>query len=94
MICDDLAVAAGGSGNKSLGWTVLGIWIAGLALTTATWVRAYRIQREIELDDDYDAELCTKCQYNLTGNVSGVCPECGTPIAAARAREGCQGVNQ
>ncbi len=23
---------------------------------------------------------CTKCGYNLTGNVSGVCPECGTKI--------------
>ncbi len=22
---------------------------------------------------------CQKCGYNLTGNVSGVCPECGTP---------------
>lgn len=24
--------------------------------------------------------LCTKCGYNLTGNVSGRCPECGTAI--------------
>jgi hypothetical protein len=24
--------------------------------------------------------LCKKCGYNLTGNVSGVCPECGNPI--------------
>ena len=23
---------------------------------------------------------CQTCGYNLTGNVSGVCPECGTPI--------------
>ena len=23
---------------------------------------------------------CTKCGYNLTGNTSGVCPECGSPI--------------
>jgi len=23
---------------------------------------------------------CTKCGYDLTGNVSGVCPECGTSI--------------
>ena len=23
---------------------------------------------------------CGNCGYNLTGNVSGVCPECGTPI--------------
>ncbi len=24
---------------------------------------------------------CLSCNYNLTGNVSGVCPECGTAIA-------------
>ncbi len=24
--------------------------------------------------------LCLKCGYDLTGNVSGVCPECGTEI--------------
>jgi len=24
--------------------------------------------------------LCLKCGYNLTGNVSGVCPECGSKI--------------
>lgn len=27
---------------------------------------------------------CTKCGYNLTGNVSGVCPECGTPVPGQR----------
>ncbi len=25
----------------------------------------------------------TACGYNLTGNVSGICPECGRPISAA-----------
>ncbi|UCE59218.1 MAG: hypothetical protein JSU63_17460 [Phycisphaerales bacterium] len=24
--------------------------------------------------------VCTKCGYNLTGNVSGTCPECGTEV--------------
>jgi hypothetical protein len=23
---------------------------------------------------------CTMCSYQLTGNTSGVCPECGTPV--------------
>lgn len=27
---------------------------------------------------------CEVCQYNLTGNVSGICPECGTACTAAR----------
>ncbi len=25
----------------------------------------------------YDGQQCPSCDYNLTGNVSGVCPECG-----------------
>ena len=25
-------------------------------------------------------DLCLKCGYNLTGNESGTCPECGKPI--------------
>jgi hypothetical protein len=24
--------------------------------------------------------LCLKCAYNLTGNVSGICPECGEAV--------------
>jgi hypothetical protein len=24
---------------------------------------------------------CSACGYNLTGNISGVCPECGTPVS-------------
>ncbi len=30
---------------------------------------------------------CPKCSYNLTGNTSGVCPECGTAISAARVSD-------
>ena len=30
---------------------------------------------------DPDVPHCARCGYNLTGNVSGVCPECGTPVA-------------
>jgi len=26
------------------------------------------------------AGCCAFCNYNLTGNISGICPECGTPI--------------
>ncbi len=28
----------------------------------------------------YASGLCVNCGYNLTGNTSGVCPECGTPV--------------
>jgi hypothetical protein len=29
--------------------------------------------------------LCVRCAYNLTGNVTGVCPECGTPTPTSAA---------
>ena len=29
------------------------------------------------------AGRCIHCKYNLTDNVSGVCPECGTPFTLA-----------
>lgn len=32
-------------------------------------------------------QFCQKCEYDLTGNVSGVCPECGTPIKRAGRSE-------
>jgi hypothetical protein len=34
-----------------------------------------------------DAGRCEKCLYDLTGNESGVCPECGTPTPAGIRRE-------
>jgi hypothetical protein len=33
------------------------------------------------------AGLCEHCGYDLTGNVSGVCPECGKSIHPARTRQ-------
>jgi hypothetical protein len=37
-----------------------------------------------------DAPVCVRCGYSLTGNVSGVCPECGVPMRADKAGEGGQ----
>jgi hypothetical protein len=31
--------------------------------------------------------LCRRCGYNLTGNTSGVCPECGTPVPKEAAEK-------
>jgi hypothetical protein len=31
---------------------------------------------------DSPLEQCPHCQYNLTGNVSGTCPECGKVLHA------------
>ena len=39
--------------------------------------------RSMRNDKSTSRAVCQKCSYNLTGNVSGTCPECGTPIPAA-----------
>jgi hypothetical protein len=31
--------------------------------------------------------LCLQCGYDLTGNTSGICPECGTPIPVKAGEE-------
>lgn len=51
-------------------WQVL--TLAALSPTLA------RLEREAALRRS--EPHCKKCDYNLTGNVSGVCPECGTPV--------------
>ena len=45
--------------------------IAGLPL----WLGIYRLMRKQPADG-----FCAGCSYNLTGNLSGVCPECGTAV--------------
>jgi hypothetical protein len=49
--------------------------LAFLVLGVLYLVHAMVSGREID-----PTPRCTKCRYNLTGNVSGVCPECGTPV--------------
>ena len=45
------------------------------ALLPLTWLLSYRSRRNKRLRD-----YC-RCGYNLTGNVSGICPECGSGVA-------------
>ena len=49
----------------------------------ALWLWRYRRDRRVRSDG---MPHCAKCDYNLTGNVSGICPECGTPIPANLVR--------
>lgn len=50
----------------------LPVLAVGLAYAVARWLHRRRCP----------PGHCQKCGYNLTGNVSGRCPECGTLIAA------------
>lgn len=47
-------------------------WVGSTWLLTGTLARRVRSLRP-------DAGLCPACGYNLTGNASGTCPECGSP---------------
>jgi hypothetical protein len=47
------------------------------------WAIARRWQ---QLRERLRAGRCLVCSYDLTGNTSGVCPECGTPVAGEGQR--------
>ena len=53
------------------------------AILPALWLWRWRRDRRLRSDG---MPHCAKCDYNLTGNVSGICPECGTPIPADLVR--------
>ena len=43
-----------------------------------SFVRRWRVRSPEEVRSDRRRKgLCLSCGYDLTGNVSGVCPECG-----------------
>jgi hypothetical protein len=45
---------------------------------------ALRVRRKGSLEHHW----CRRCDYDLTGNVSGVCPECGTPVPGTPKGDG------
>ena len=51
---------------------------AAAALPAARLVRIARARRRLRRN------LCPACGYDLAGNVSGVCPECGVSVVAPR----------
>jgi hypothetical protein len=60
---------------KAMGWVVLlggaalGAWALAVAYRLLTW----RWRR-------WKPRRCSNCKYDLTGNVTGVCSECGNPL--------------
>ena len=49
---------------------------SGYGYSTAWFARASRLARTAALG------FCASCGYDLTGNVSGICPECGSPATS------------
>lgn len=56
-------------------------WAVVLLVFIPSWpLTFWGLRRHRKLRDSAEDSVCAKCNYNLTGNVSGICPECGTPI--------------
>ncbi len=53
--------------------------LIGVAFYTASWWLHARRLNTASIQRMRHGQ-CPKCEYDLTGNVSGICPECGTPI--------------
>ena len=58
-------------------WAAVTAVAAGYLLAIANLIRAYTAGGGPPPTSE---PACTRCGYCLTGNVSGVCPECGTPV--------------
>ena len=52
---------------------LVGPLVIGVVVGFAVWKRSLRLERS-------ETGKCVVCEYDLTGNESGVCPECGTEI--------------
>ena len=62
------------------GWMIPGLIVAGLLVLIA--IMEWRGKRPALLAR-FTEPICRVCNYNLTGNLSGICPECGTAIDMA-----------
>jgi hypothetical protein len=67
-----------GMAGFAVEWPVLVLVFLTPSVATLIWRRCHRCKQD---------GVCRKCRYDLTGNVSGTCPECGTHIGETRPKE-------
>jgi hypothetical protein len=65
--------SAWGQGRSFTAFAVVPCWLLFAVAAVPTLLLCYVDRRRIPPGH------CRHCGYNLTGNISGVCPECGTP---------------
>lgn len=68
------------TGRKSPLWGGVGVVVPLWALALVFAVLPMRTARRMIRARRRQPGSCPRCSYNLAGNVSGVCPECGTAI--------------
>ena len=61
------------------GFQALTVSVCVAAAGAVWWAIADRMRRA---EPRFPAGFCQLCSYDLTGNTSGICPECGTPVQA------------
>jgi len=63
-------------------WFDIGIPVAGAALPLGLWaaISALLVMQAKFWRLPITPGICPTCDYNLTGNESGVCPECGSGV--------------
>lgn len=64
---------------KTLRSCIVPLWTLLTLFSLVTIIVGWRELRKIPPGH------CPVCRYDLTGNTSGICPECGTPIAKSGA---------
>ncbi len=70
----DYPFASGGLRAIAIPFPLLAVFILGGYPAFVVAARRLQIQRRKRRNQ------CVDCAYNLTGNTSGICPECGTAI--------------
>ena len=77
-LCPDCAYDLTPTGLGPIRTLVVCLW---LAMPSIGGIAGFRIARHyIDRSARAAAGLCVECSYDLTGNISGVCPECGTKL--------------
>src|ERR1043166_1859388 len=66
-------------GRSASGHPMVALWLILLVLGTSLTL-AFFATRERQKHGH-----CSSCNYNLTGNTPGICPECGTPCQRENA---------
>lgn len=67
------------SGGMAVAVLLFGPAVFGASLVILAWVFTRRSK--------VGPPRCENCEYNSTGNWSGVCPECGRPVSAQNRRK-------
>src|SRR6185437_5858848 len=77
------AFGFGYSRNDSISQSIYQIPLWCVVVVSGAWPMSWACKRA-RRQFRRCKQMCVHCNYNLTGNTSGVCPECGTAVTNKR----------